>query len=70
MFWLYKVVDVFVLFMRGEGWGWLIVEVMAMFLFVIVMNWFGFMEYLIEENGYSLVVEEMSEVKEGFFEGY
>ncbi|KAG2318063.1 hypothetical protein Bca52824_021185 [Brassica carinata] len=57
---LYKAADAFVP----------IVEAMAMSLPVIATNWSGPTEYLTEENGYPLVVEEMSEVKEGPFEGH
>ncbi|KAF8106601.1 hypothetical protein N665_0137s0052 [Sinapis alba] len=67
---LYKAADAFVLPTRGEGWGRPIVEAMAMSLPVIATNWSGPTEYLTEENGYPLVVEEMSEVKEGPFEGH
>ncbi|KAJ4885858.1 UDP-Glycosyltransferase superfamily protein [Raphanus sativus] len=67
---LYKAADAFVLPTRGEGWGRPIVEAMAMSLPVIATNWSGPTEYLTEENGYPLVVEEMSEVMEGPFEGH
>ncbi|KAJ0244201.1 Mannosyltransferase [Hirschfeldia incana] len=67
---LYKAADAFVLPTRGEGWGRPIVEAMAMSLPVIATNWSGPTEYLTEENGYLLVVEEMSEVKGGPFEGH
>ncbi|CAH8389480.1 unnamed protein product [Eruca vesicaria subsp. sativa] len=67
---LYRAADAFVLPTRGEGWGRPIVEAMAMSLPVIATNWSGPTEYLTEENGYPLVVEEMSEVKEGPFEGH
>ncbi|CAA7059927.1 unnamed protein product [Microthlaspi erraticum] len=67
---LYKAADAFVLPTRGEGWGRPIVEAMAMSLPVIATNWSGPTEYLTEENGYPLGVEEMSEVKEGPFEGH
>ncbi|CAN8270083.1 unnamed protein product [Cochlearia groenlandica] len=67
---LYKAADAFVLPTRGEGWGRPIVEAMAMSLPVIATNWSGPTEYLTEQNGYPLVVEEMGEVKEGPFKGH
>ncbi|ESQ48979.1 hypothetical protein EUTSA_v10020598mg [Eutrema salsugineum] len=67
---LYKAADAFVLPTRGEGWGRPIVEAMAMSLPVIATNWSGPTEYLTEQNGYPLMVEEMSEVNEGPFKGH
>ncbi|XP_010543622.1 PREDICTED: uncharacterized protein LOC104816472 [Tarenaya hassleriana] len=67
---LYKAADAFVLPSRGEGWGRPVVEAMAMSLPVIATNWSGPTEFLTDQNGYPLVVEEMSEVKEGPFEGH
>lgn len=67
---IYKAADAFVLPSRGEGWGRPIVEAMAMALPVIATNWSGPTEYLTEENGYPLPVDEMSEVTEGPFKGH
>lgn len=39
-------------------------------LFVIVINWLGMIEYMIEFNSYFLWVECMVEVLDGFFKGY
>ncbi|XP_020246975.1 LOW QUALITY PROTEIN: uncharacterized protein LOC109824738 [Asparagus officinalis] len=67
---LYKAADAFVLPTRGEGWGRPIVEAMAMALPVIATNWSGPTEYLTEENGYPLPIDEMSEVSDGPFVGH
>ncbi|XP_072981764.1 uncharacterized protein [Typha angustifolia] len=67
---LYKAADAFVLPSRGEGWGRPIVEAMAMALPVIATNWSGPTEYLTEENGYPLGVDQMSQVMEGPFKGH
>lgn len=67
---MYKAADAFVLPSRGEGWGRPIVEAMAMSLPVIGTNWSGPTEYLTEENGYPLQVNELSEVMEGPFKGH
>lgn len=58
---LYKAADAFVLPTRGEGWGLPQVEAMAMGLPVITTNWSGPTEYLSEENGYPLRVDELDE---------
>ncbi|GAB2274910.1 hypothetical protein Dimus_009680 [Dionaea muscipula] len=67
---LYKSADAFVLPSRGEGWGRPIVEAMAMSLPVIATNWSGPTEYLTEENGYPLPVDEMVRVTHGPFKGH
>jgi glycosyltransferase involved in cell wall biosynthesis len=67
---MYKAAHAFVLPSRGEGWGRPLVEAMSMSLPVIATNWSGPTEYLTEENSYPLLVDRMSEVMEGPFEGH
>jgi glycosyltransferase involved in cell wall biosynthesis len=67
---MYKAAHAFVLPSRGEGWGRPLVEAMSMSLPVIATNWSGPTEYLTEENSYPLLVDRMSKVMEGPFEGH
>lgn len=67
---VYRAADAFVLPSRGEGWGRPLVEAMAMSVPVIATNWSGPTEFLTEENGYPLAVDQMSEVTEGPFKGH
>ncbi|KAH8502024.1 hypothetical protein H0E87_016694 [Populus deltoides] len=53
-----------------KGGGRPLVEAMSMSLPVIATNWSGPTEYLTEENSYPLLVDRMSKVMEGPFEGH
>ncbi|KAI3458797.1 hypothetical protein Pfo_015460 [Paulownia fortunei] len=67
---LYVAANAFVLSSRGEGWGRLIMDAMAMPLLVITTTWSRPNEYLTDENSYPIPFEGMSEVKEGPFKGH
>lgn len=67
---IYKAADAFVLPSRGEGWGRPLVEAMAMSLPVVATNWSGPTEYLTVDNSYPLLVDRLSEVREGPVKGH
>jgi len=62
---LYVSVDAFVLPTRGEGWGRPIMEAMACAIPVIATNWSGQTEYLNENTGFPIPIENVVTYSEG-----
>ncbi|GMI34149.1 hypothetical protein TeGR_g9163 [Tetraparma gracilis] len=62
--------DAFVLPSRGEGWGRPHMEAMACGVPVVATNWSGPTEFVTEQNGWLIEVEEMVEIEEGAFRGH